>query len=135
MMTRHTVSDDAVERLSILFSEQLLLAALDLIDRDCGKENPTFSERNNNRINDHVVIKYVSPWGKSHFTVLGITGSYTVFPSLHQSCSIPLYCTCPAFAYAVLISRSQITVRLRSDSLFLIPAYDRKVIIHSVNTS
>ena len=31
------VSDEAVERLGILFSEQLLLAALDLIDRDCGK--------------------------------------------------------------------------------------------------
>jgi hypothetical protein len=33
---RHTVSDEAVEKLGILFSEQLLLAALDLIDRDCG---------------------------------------------------------------------------------------------------
>jgi len=32
-----TVSDEAVEKLGVLFSEQLLLAALDLIDRDCGK--------------------------------------------------------------------------------------------------
>jgi hypothetical protein len=31
-----TVSDEAVEKLGMLFSEQLLLAALDLIDRDCG---------------------------------------------------------------------------------------------------
>jgi hypothetical protein len=31
-----TVSDEAVEKLGALFSEQLLLAALDLIDRDCG---------------------------------------------------------------------------------------------------
>jgi hypothetical protein len=31
-----TVSDEAVEKLGTLFSEQLLLAALDLIDRDCG---------------------------------------------------------------------------------------------------
>ncbi|KAH9993242.1 hypothetical protein BJV77DRAFT_377273 [Russula vinacea] len=61
-----------------------------LIDRDC-------------------VIKYISPWGRSHFSVLGMTGSYAVFPSLHQSCSIPFFCTCPAFSYAVLISHSQIT--------------------------
>jgi hypothetical protein len=33
----NTVSDEAVEKLGVLFSEQLLLAALDLIDRDCGK--------------------------------------------------------------------------------------------------
>jgi hypothetical protein len=32
-----TVSDEAVEQLSVIFSEHLLLAALDLIDRDCGK--------------------------------------------------------------------------------------------------
>ncbi len=34
-----TVSDEAVEKLGTLFSEQLLLAALDLIDRDCGMRN------------------------------------------------------------------------------------------------
>ncbi|KAN0106969.1 hypothetical protein V8E52_010637 [Russula decolorans] len=85
-------SDEAVEKLGTLFSEQLLLAALDLIDRDC-------------------VIKYVSPWGRSHFSVLGMTGPYTVFPNLHQSCSIPFFCTCPAFSYAVLISHSQITCK------------------------
>ena len=62
------------------------------------------------------VIKYVSPWGRSHFSVLGMTGSYAVFPSLHQSCSIPFFCTCPAFSYAVLISPSQITVRVPSSS-------------------
>jgi hypothetical protein len=37
-----TVPDEAVEKLGVLFSEQLLLAALDLIDRDCGKENAFF---------------------------------------------------------------------------------------------
>ena len=63
---------------------------------------------------DSTVIKYISPWGRSHFSVLGMTGSYAVFPSLHQSCSIPFFCTCPAFSYAVLISRSQITVRASS---------------------
>jgi len=86
------LSDEAIEKLGVLFSEQLLLAALDLIDRDC-------------------VIEYASPWGRSHFSVLGMTGSYAVFPSLHQSCPIPFFCTCPAFSYAVLISQSQITCK------------------------
>jgi len=62
-------------------------------------------------VRDSIVIKYVSPWGRNHFSVLGMTGSYAVFPSLHQSCSIPFFCTCPAFSYAVLISRSQITCK------------------------
>jgi len=84
--------DEAVEKLGVLFSDQLLLAALDLIDRDC-------------------VIKYVSPWGRNHFSVQGMTDSYAVFPSLHPSCSIPHFCTCPAFAYAVLISQSQLTCK------------------------
>ncbi|KAI9510944.1 hypothetical protein F5148DRAFT_1175381 [Russula earlei] len=86
------LSDEAVKKLGVLFSEQLLLAALDLIDRDC-------------------VTQHISPWGRSHFSVLGMTGPYTVFPSLYQSCSIPFYCTCPAFAYSVLISQSQITCK------------------------
>ena len=60
------------------------------------------------------VIKYLPPWGRSHFSVLGMTGSYAVFPNLHQSCSIPFFCTCPAFSYAVLISHSQITVCVRA---------------------
>ncbi|KAI0295841.1 hypothetical protein B0F90DRAFT_1132845 [Multifurca ochricompacta] len=85
-------SDETIEKLGVLFSEQLLLAALDLIDRDC-------------------VIKYILPWGSSHFGVLGLTGPYSVFPNLHHSCPIPFFCTCPAFSYAVLISQSQLTCK------------------------
>ena len=115
-----TVSDEAVEKLGTLFSEQLLLAALDLIDRDCGmrKHRPfpllfchvTKKQALPTTSDFPTVIKYVSPWGRSNLSVLGMTNSYTVFPSLHQSCSIPFFCTCPAFSFAVLISHSQITV-------------------------
>ena len=38
------VSDETVEKLGVLFSDQLLLAALDLIDRDCGKCLPSSSK-------------------------------------------------------------------------------------------
>ncbi|KAH9062464.1 hypothetical protein EDB87DRAFT_1559244, partial [Lactarius vividus] len=49
-------------------------------------------------------IKYVLPWGRHHFSVSDMTDSYTVFLNLHHSCSVPHFCTCSAFAYAVLIS-------------------------------
>jgi hypothetical protein len=136
---RHTVSDEAVEKLGILFSEQLLLAALDLIDRDCGmrKHRLLLSVKITSltsRVFSSTVIKYISPWGRSHFSVLGMTGSYAVFPSLHQSCSIPFFCTCPAFSYAVLISHSQITVCVRTISKMFHPLCDRWCIL-SANTS
>ncbi|KAF8262427.1 hypothetical protein EI94DRAFT_1832806 [Lactarius quietus] len=90
-------SDETLEKLGVLFSDQLLLAALDLIDKDC-------------------VIKYVSPWGRHHFSVTGTTDSYAVFPTLHGSCSVPHFCTCTAFAFAVLISQSQLTVSISSSA-------------------
>jgi SWIM zinc finger len=104
-----TVPDEAVEKLGVLFSEQLLLAALDLIDRDCGKSHNHSAEFIYLFLQ---VVNYISPWGRSHTCVLGMTGSYTVFPSLHRSSSMPSFCTCPAFAYTVLISHSQIVVRV-----------------------
>ncbi|KAI9442619.1 hypothetical protein H4582DRAFT_1808987, partial [Lactarius indigo] len=100
--------DETVEKLGTLFSDQLLLAALDLIDRDCGM---CLTSSPNEIVRSLSVIKYVSPWGRHHFSVLGMTDSYTVFPSLHRSCSVPHFCTCPAFAYAVLISQSQLTCK------------------------
>jgi hypothetical protein len=63
--------DEAVEKLAILFSEQLLLAALDLIDRDCGmrKHRPLlFSpliHENNEPYNSYVI----SNSDKVHFSL------------------------------------------------------------------
>ncbi|KAH9046074.1 hypothetical protein EDB84DRAFT_1265590 [Lactarius hengduanensis] len=89
----NTVSDEAVEQLGFPFSDQLLLAVLDLIDRDCGKcLFPSLNEMLRSTFRHGV-----------HFSGLGMTDSYTVFPSLHCSYFVPHFCTCPAFAYAVLI--------------------------------
>lgn len=142
-----TVSDEAVEKLGMLFSEQLLLAALDLIDRDCGMRRhllflsfPLFYLPYKKKqalpvmCDFPTVINYVSPWGRSHFSVLGMTGSYTVFPSLHPSCSIPFFCNCPAFSYAVLISHSQITVCVLRPRMYFIFCMTGGV-IRSANTS
>ncbi|KZT10704.1 uncharacterized protein LAESUDRAFT_345824 [Laetiporus sulphureus 93-53] len=85
------VSDDALEQLRSFFPDSLLLAALDLIDQDS-------------------VIKYKTPWGRPQYEVLGSTASYSVFPELLSPGPNPLgcYCTCPAFAYSVLLSDSQL---------------------------
>lgn len=83
------LSDDTIEKLSYFFTEELLLAALDLIDREC-------------------VIKYITPWGRTHFQVQGSTEVYTVFPSLSNSPTVPSFCSCPAFSFAVLISDSHL---------------------------
>jgi len=79
-----TLSDETILKLRSLLPDALIVAALDLIDRE------------------HVT-KYSTPWGRVVYEVLGSTATYTVFPDLSNP-----YCTCPAFAYAVLISESHL---------------------------
>ncbi|KAI0792603.1 hypothetical protein C8Q75DRAFT_713671 [Abortiporus biennis] len=80
--------DDYFETLQFLFSERLILAAFDLIDRES-------------------VIRFKTPWGYNQYHVLGSTANYTVFPFRSHHSPTP-YCTCPAFAYGVLLSGSEI---------------------------
>ncbi|KAI0730327.1 hypothetical protein C8Q72DRAFT_823798 [Fomitopsis betulina] len=87
-----TFDEEGLEKLRFLFPDTLLLAALDLIDRDN-------------------VVKYKTPWGSIQYEVYGSTANYTVFPGLLGSSSNgppAFYCTCPAFAYSALLSQTQI---------------------------
>ncbi|KAI0630128.1 hypothetical protein C8Q77DRAFT_1063647 [Trametes polyzona] len=82
--------DDTLEKLRFFFPESLLLGALDLIDRDS-------------------VIVYNTPWGRPQYEVLGSTATYAVFPGLPSAKGHALaYCTCPAYAYSVLLSETQL---------------------------
>jgi len=84
--------EEGLEKLRFLFSDTLLFAALDLIDRES-------------------VIKYKTPWGGMQYEVHGSTANYSVFPELpgpSPDKKSSVYCTCPAFAYSVLLSRTQI---------------------------
>ncbi|KAI0779352.1 hypothetical protein C8Q74DRAFT_685893 [Fomes fomentarius] len=82
--------DDSLEKLRFFFPETLLLGALDLVDRDS-------------------VIEYRTPWGRSQYEVLGSTATYVVYPGLPSAGGYTLaYCTCPAYAYSVLLSETQI---------------------------
>ncbi|KAH9859077.1 hypothetical protein C2E23DRAFT_864816 [Lenzites betulinus] len=82
--------DDSLEKLRFFFPEALLLGALDLIDRDS-------------------VIVYKTVWGRPQYEVLGSTATYAVFPGLPSANGHELaYCTCPAYAYSVLLSETQL---------------------------
>ncbi|PFH46177.1 hypothetical protein AMATHDRAFT_8117 [Amanita thiersii Skay4041] len=80
------LSDDTLEQLQILLPETLILAALDLVDRQ-------------------KVIEYTTPWGSALYEVMGSTAVYSVHLDM-PSYPMPYYCTCPAFAYAVLMSET-----------------------------
>ncbi|KAH9951551.1 hypothetical protein B0H21DRAFT_180561 [Amylocystis lapponica] len=81
--------EDSLEKLRFFFPDTLVLAALDLIDHDN-------------------VIKYTTPWGRSQYEVLGTTANYSVFLALGTPSHSLSYCTCPAFAYSVLLSESHL---------------------------
>ncbi|KIY44392.1 hypothetical protein FISHEDRAFT_31473, partial [Fistulina hepatica ATCC 64428] len=74
------VFDELVLDLSKILSENLVLAALDLIDRDS-------------------IVKYSTPWGHIEYSVAGSTSSYSVFLGL--SCPMSYFCSCPSFSYSV----------------------------------
>ncbi|KAH7921405.1 hypothetical protein BV22DRAFT_1072404 [Leucogyrophana mollusca] len=79
----------SLEKLQSIFPDATIVAALDLVDRGN-------------------VIKYTTAWGRCHYEVLGSTATYTVFPSLFPSTSVSSYCTCPAFAFSVLMAESHL---------------------------
>ncbi|KAJ7218112.1 hypothetical protein GGX14DRAFT_439832, partial [Mycena pura] len=83
-----TLTDHSLLNLQSVFPKSLVLAALDLIDR----EN---------------VLRCVGPNGhQCHFQVLGSTTTYNVFLDLPGP--TPTYCTCPSFSYFVLSAESYI---------------------------
>jgi hypothetical protein len=87
----------------MLLPDNLIVAALDLIDRGRGK-----------RIVDtkiqcslyFTVTRHCGDWGRQFYEVAGSTENYQVEVDL--PCRIPIYCPCPAFTYAVLISDNQV---------------------------
>ncbi|KAF5317289.1 hypothetical protein D9611_003868 [Ephemerocybe angulata] len=81
------LNDDSFAKLGAVFPQKMVIAALDLLDRGD-------------------VIKYVAPWGKVDYEVLGSTSTY--FVQLDLPSRIPFYCSCPAFSKAVLFAQTHI---------------------------
>ncbi|KAF9010644.1 hypothetical protein BDQ17DRAFT_1299174 [Cyathus striatus] len=82
------LSDNTLLQLRAVFSENLVIAALDLIDRGN-------------------IIHYTTPWGHTEYEVLGSTATYSVFLDLGTA-RIPFYCSCPAFSRIVLAGESAV---------------------------
>ncbi|KAI0085913.1 hypothetical protein BDY19DRAFT_385165 [Irpex rosettiformis] len=81
--------DEFIEKLRFFLDDNLILAALDLVDRDS-------------------VILYNTPWKHTKYEVLGTTSTYSVFLGRPDKTSLhTAYCTCPSFAYSVLASDTQ----------------------------
>jgi len=83
------LSDDSLMKLQIIFPENLIIAALDLIDRGS-------------------VIRHITPWGHTEYEVLGSTATYTILLDLDAAPRVPYSCTCPSFIYSVLLSETHI---------------------------
>ncbi|EIN11662.1 hypothetical protein PUNSTDRAFT_62494, partial [Punctularia strigosozonata HHB-11173 SS5] len=81
------VDEETITKLESIFSESLLLAALDLIDCEG-------------------VIKYTTPWGRVHYEAVCSQGTYLVHPKLGSDSTLGFYCPCPAFTYTVLVAGS-----------------------------
>ncbi|KAJ7096372.1 hypothetical protein C8R44DRAFT_889682 [Mycena epipterygia] len=99
-----TVTEHSLLNLQSVLPRNLVLAALDLIDRGNGRYPPVAAA--SPAVNECVlplVLKCIGPV-RHHYEVLGSTATYRVF--LNIPGPISAYCTCPAFAYLVLSSES-----------------------------
>ncbi|KAJ3827321.1 hypothetical protein F5880DRAFT_1474720, partial [Lentinula raphanica] len=76
------LTEDSLLKLHSIFSDTLILAALDLIDQRKVTESST-------------------PWGFVEYEVLGSTATHIVYIGLPKTL-MPSYCSCPAFNLTVL---------------------------------
>lgn len=116
------VTYDSLMKLQIIFPENLIIAALDLIDRGNGR--PLDARKRKEPFNWYFfslsVIRHITPWGHNEYEVLGSTATYTILIDLDAAPNIPYSCTCPSFIYAVLLSETHIMVRSHNLSSFWI---------------
>jgi hypothetical protein len=107
------VTDEQVLQLNLVFSEDLLLAALDIIDRNSGTFFVLLGFQT--LANTSTVLKHTTAWGGAHYEVFGSTTSYTVHPHLAvpaNSKAPNAYCSCPTFTHTTLLAKEpQLMVR------------------------
>lgn len=94
-------SDERVQALRHFFADSLIIAAFDLVDRGAGTLSSSMSCYTRLHIS---VSKHVAPWGNVQYRVAGSSERYAVTTD-------PPFCSCPAFAYGVLISGTHSLVR------------------------
>jgi len=89
-LEHNELSYDSLMKLQTIFPENLIISALDLIDR-----------RN--------VIRHITPWNHTEYQVLGSSSTtYTILLDLDAAPKVPYSCTCPSFISTVLSSETHI---------------------------
>ncbi|KAH8827566.1 hypothetical protein DL96DRAFT_1101935 [Flagelloscypha sp. PMI_526] len=83
------LTDTILSQLSVLLPTNMITAAFDLLDRD------------------QVTVE-TTRHGQKLYTVMGSTSVSFVTLDLPDSSAVPVYCTCPAFAFTVLLTESHI---------------------------
>ncbi|KAF8513154.1 hypothetical protein BU17DRAFT_53574, partial [Hysterangium stoloniferum] len=97
--------DDSVQALGKLLPDGLVVAAFDLVDH--GKGLPGSLDVPIDLIS--LVIKYTTSWGRSFFEVIEFEENRKV--SIDLPSPTVCYCSCPAFAFNVLMSDKQATCK------------------------
>ena len=96
--------EDLLKQLRFFFPEALVLAALDIIDRDGGRWFVLQGEDQIAEMNA-TVVRYTSPLQRIQLQVVGTKRNCCVFPSLPvwtNSGVNKYFCDCPAFTLSVL---------------------------------
>jgi hypothetical protein len=88
-LEHNELSYDSLMKLQTIFPENLIISALDLIDR-------------------RSVIRLITPWNHTEYQVLGSAATYTILLDLDAAPKVPYSCTCPSFIYTVLSSETHI---------------------------
>jgi hypothetical protein len=121
-----TVTEEDILRLHLVFSEDMLIAAFDIVDRGSGLYDQCVLILHVLKLGSYVchpiVIKHTTSWNRSHYEVFGSTGSYLVYPEINNrtfGATIsedemklvtpqPAFCTCPTYMHSVLLSQDPI---------------------------
>ena len=104
--------EDLLKQLRFFFPDALVLAALDIIDRDGGKQPFLWGEYRAADANP-IVVRYTSPLRRVQYQVVGTKRNCCVFPSLPawtDSGVNKYFCDCPAFILSVLSAESNFMV-------------------------
>jgi len=100
--------EDLLKKLRFFFPDALVLAALDIVDRDGGRwlllqcEGRTTDPR-------AIVVRYTSPLQRTQYQVAGTKRNCYVFhnlPAWSDSGLNRYFCDCPAFTLSVLLAES-----------------------------
>ena len=100
--------EDLLKQLRFFFPEALVLAALDIVDRDGGRW-PVLQSEDREADENAVVVRYTSPLQRVQHQVVGTKRNCCVFPSLPTWTDTGVkkyFCDCPAFTLSVLSAES-----------------------------